>query len=93
LIELCSLLSIVFQDSLSRTLHTSLTLAKFIASKYNLDFKNEVKNLMERIALRMIDNGRVGLFAIKILNTRENKNKISTPLYRIDKVQNIEKEK
>ena len=32
------------------------------------------------------------VFAIEIPNTRENKSKVSTPLYQINKAQNIAKE-
>ena len=46
---------------------------------------------MKRIELRMMDDGRVGLFMIEIPNARENESKISC-LYRINNAQNIVKE-
>ena len=78
-------------DAINLSKTTNSVLGKFILIN-GLDFEKKMEELLHRIKFRLMDDGRVGLFAVRISTTREQKSKISIPLFRIDEEQNIKKD-
>lgn len=76
-------LSRLQEDIIEVSARENSPLKKFIL-KNDVPFDTTMKATYERIKSRVMDDGRIGLFSMRIPSTRERKSRISIPLYKIE---------